>query len=136
MDKPVTIYCYTCKKRLPPEQFRKDAARNICRLHYNKQQQKKRAQDWSPLEKKANIIWQVAYADSKNIFKHTAVTILLAEVVGLCTQDRDFRLVPVDPLKQLSLDNCAMVSLEHRKVLVRCWKRSPEYYTTALAEVS
>ena len=73
-------------------------------------------------------MWQVAYKDSATIFL-LKIAITPAQVL-LLLQDENIpietnvRLLPLDPKKPLSVDNCFLASLAIRKVMCRVWKHS------------
>ena len=95
--------------------------------------------DKNPQEKQANIVWQVAYKDSVTIFL-LKIAITPAQISVLLQDhnipiETDVRLLPVDPKKSLSMDNCFLASLAIRKVMCQVWKttHSTSQYESALS---
>jgi len=81
-----------------------------------------------PQNKQANITWQIAYKDSVSVFL-SKIEITPTQVLALL-RDNDIiltakvRLLPLNPTKPLSMENCWLVSLEIRKLICRVWKQS------------
>ena len=124
-----TWYCIHCREFLPVDQFKAGPKRWICRRHYNEKWHKVKMERWNqkPQQKQASIMWQVAYKDSVTVFL-LKIAITPAQVLMLL-QDYNIpmntgvRLLPLDPKKPLSLDNCCLTSLAIRKVTSRVWKQ-------------
>ena len=126
-------YCVQCRTFLPKDQFKSGPKRWICKRHYNEKWHTVRMQLWDkqPQERHANIIWQMAYRDSVTVFR-LKIDITPAQLLLLLRDYNivDARLLPLDPTKPLSQDNCLLTSLAIRKVVCRVWKQfhcSTEY---------
>jgi hypothetical protein len=129
-------FCLECKTFIPKEMF-KDR-RRLCRNHYNRRMRSLKLQAWNenPQKRKAYIAWQIAYIDSRNVFKQI-INITPTEVLSFLedielSRISAVRLVPVDPSKPLSVKNCCLTSPETRKDMCNVWKRIQCWETYSL----
>lgn len=120
-------YCMQCRGFLPLDQFKSGPKRWVCRRHYNEKWHRVKTEQWKkdPLEKQANIIWQVAYRDSITVFQ-LKIEITQAQVLQLLQEhsiSTNVRLLPLEPKRPLSMGNFILASLAIRKVMCRVWKQ-------------
>lgn len=118
-------YCVQCHSFLPRDKFKPGPKRWICKRHYNEKWHKVKMELWNknPQEKQASIVWQMAYKDSLAVFL-LKINITPAQVLPLLdSMNTAVRLLPLDPTKPLSLENCFLASLAIRKVACRVWKQ-------------
>jgi len=129
-------FCVECQLLLDASQFSKKRARNLCREHTNKQHAHLKRLKWTnnPLERKANVIWQIAYVDSHKTFKlrlgmKTSHVMKLIEEHNFKMTD-DIRFIPIDPLQPLSMTNYCIVDGATKFDMCFNWRRlqSPEKY--------
>ena len=134
-------YCTKCRSFLPINKFKAGPKRWICKRHCGEKWHIAKMKLWDkyPQQKQASIAWQVAYRDSVTLFL-LKIAITPAQVL-LLLQDQNIpvetgvRLLPLDPKKPLSIDNCFLASLAIRKVMCRIWKqfRCTREYDSALS---
>jgi hypothetical protein len=124
-------FCLACKAFLPAAMFKSGVRRTLCKTHFNKRMCQIKQQKWceNPQERKAKIVWQIAYIDSKKTFK-TTINITPAVVSELLHQFKislieSVRLVPVDPVLPLSISNCCLTSCANRKDMCVVWRPRP-----------
>ena len=130
MESETSRYCMKCCAFLAVGKFKTGPKRWICRRHYNEKWNTVKMELWKkrPQIKQANITWQMAYKDSVSVFL-SKIEITPSQVLALL-HDNDtpinskVRLLPLNPTKPLSMENCWLVSLEIRKVICRVWKQS------------
>ena len=125
-------FCLDCKSFLPVDMFKTGVRRMLCKEHFNKRMGMIKAQKWcaNPQERQAKIVWQIAYIDSVKIFKQK-INVTPAVVLELLQRfqiplTESVRLVPVDPARSLSVQNCCLTSRTNRKDMCIVWKRLQE----------
>jgi hypothetical protein len=122
----------------------------MCKRHYNERMHKAKMEKWvqRPQVRQSYIIWQIAYIDSIKVFD-LKISIAPSRVLEILQQyaissTDTVRLVPMDPLEPLSLDNFCLTSKTNRKDMCNIWKRlrcrssymqflDPQYKKTILA---
>ena len=121
-------YCESCKLFLSCNLFKPGGQRSLCRKHYNMEMYRLKKTSWTedPRKKQAFCVWQLVYIDGKKTFKRK-VEISLHEVSELLTIHRivpskPVRLIPVDPEKAISFQNCILVSKDTKNELCCLWK--------------
>ena len=143
-------YCIECRHFLPVDQFKPGCRRNMCKRHYNERMHKAKMEKWvqRPQLRQSYIVWQIAYIDSIKVFDRkisippSRVLEILQHCAISCTDA--VRLVPMEPLEPLSLDNFCLTSITNRKDMCNVWKRlhcrstytqflDPQYKKTILA---
>jgi hypothetical protein len=122
-------YCVGCKAFIDVGNFGTKQYRNYCRTHFNERHNKSHKEKWAqnPIERKANTIWQIANNDSKKTFHlkmlmkpSQVLQIIKSKGVGL---DDDVRLVPIDPLKPLSMTNYCMTDARTKFITGWIWRK-------------
>ncbi len=128
-DPDSTRFCIECKTFLPTHQFQNWCRRTICKMHYNERMRLGKRQSWAenPQKRQANVVWQIAYADSKKVYDQK-LNITPAQVLSILssadiTVDSVVRLIPLDPCKELSMDNYCLTSQKNRMDLASVWRK-------------
>ena len=128
-DDSSTRFCIECKAFLPIHEFQHWCRRTICKTHYNERMRKGKQQAWTenPQKRQANIVWQIAYVDSRKIYNQK-LNITPAQVLSILEEsnisiDSVVRLTPLDPCKSLSMDNFCLTSQKNRMDLANVWRK-------------
>ena len=123
-----TLFCVECKEFLDSKLFALKNRRTICKAHANKKSRQSRLTKWAqnPLVQKAHEVWQVAYADSHRTFK-VVCGISQGSVHALLQHHKidisdDLRMVPVDPIKPVSINNYCFTSALNKNDMCRVWR--------------
>jgi hypothetical protein len=122
-------FCLKCKSFLPRDQFMKGSKRYLCKKHFYEKNRKEREETkvLNPQKIQAYTTWQVAYHDASKYFK----SIMLFPVSKIFKMLETLklplgtaaRLVPLDPLKPLSVDNFFLTSASARMDMCKIWRK-------------
>ena len=122
-------FCIECKAFLPLHLFQPWCRRTVCKTHYNERMRLGKQLAWvkNPQKRQANIVWQIAYSDSRKVYDQK-LNITPAEVLDVLKgsnilTDSVVRLVPLDPCRSLSMDNFCLTSQKNRTDLASVWRK-------------
>ena len=133
-------FCVACNTLLDISKFDTRRARHLCKEHANKKHADLKKIRWTkkPLERRAYVIWQMAYIDSQKTFQ-LKMEVKAPQVLKLLEEnnfgvDEDIRLIPIDPLKPLSMTNYCVVNGATKYDLCFNWRklRNPDSYKMCL----
>ena len=135
-------WCKSCNCFLNVEEFPVGAKRFECRIHRrprSKIQRTKMFKDASKLG--VWRMWHRVYLDSKAVFGHQRLGILQEDIKKFCIEagtepSTELRVVPTDPLQQISVQNISLVNKIDRIMLAKVWKLSkdPDRYKAVLKQ--
>ena len=121
--------CILCKEFLTLDQF-KPGVKKFCKFHYNIRHNETKRQRWSedPRTRKASIIWQMAFMDSRRVFniKLSIKPSEVQEIVASCELTDDVRMLPLDPLAPLSTSNFCVTTTQTRREICSAWRLLPD----------
>jgi len=122
-------FCIECKAFLPIHKFQHWCRRTICKEHYNERMRMGKQQAWAenPQKRQANVVWQIAYVDSRKIYKQK-INITPAQVLSIMEEhniatDSVVRLIPRDPCVSLSIENYCLTSQKNRMDVSSVWRK-------------
>ena len=129
-------FCIECKTLLDISKFDTKRARNLCKKHSNKKHSNFKKVRWTknPLERRAYVIWQMAYIDAQKTFQ-LKLEVKPSHVIKLL-EENNFdvndcvRLIPIDPLKPLSMTNYCFVDGATKYDICLNWRQlhDPDSY--------
>ena len=112
------------------DQFKPGLKRSFCKFHYNIKHNETKRQRWSedPRTRKASIIWQMAFMDSRRVFnvKLSIKPSEVQEIVSSCELTDDVRMLPLDPLAPLSTSNFCVTTTQTRREICSAWRLLPD----------